>query len=188
MAISGNHDHGTFVNKYLERRDWTHLDGNPVSPFADVQITGVDDPRSSGLGGWRDETNLTFAEVKATIGKDVCAQEEKGKRIATLVVHDANLGATALAEGCTDLVVAGHLHVQKGPTRVVGANGKAGYTYTNGTTGGAAYAVAYGSKLKRDAEVTLLTYEDGRPAGIQPVQVLTTGEIRVSPYVPLDLG
>ena len=188
VAISGNHDHGTFVNKYLERRDWTHLDGNPVSPFADVQITGVDDPRSSGLGGWRDETNLTFAEVKATIGKDVCAQEEKGKRIATLVVHDANLGATALAEGCTDLVVAGHLHVQKGPTRVVGANGKAGYTYTNGTTGGAAYAVAYGSKLKRDAEVTLLTYEDGRPAGIQPVQVLTTGEIRVSPYVPLDLG
>jgi predicted phosphodiesterase len=188
VAISGNHDHGKFVNKYLEHRGWTHLDGHPVSPFADVEITGVDDPRSSGLGGWRDETNLTFAEVKATIGKDVCDQAEKGKRIATLIVHDANLGGTALASGCTDLVVAGHLHVQKGPTRVVGANGEVGYSYTNGTTGGAAYALAYGSKLKRDAEVTLLTFEHGRPAGIQPVQILTTGEIRVSPYVTLDLG
>jgi hypothetical protein len=188
VAVSGNHDHGTFVNRYLAHRGWTHLDGDPVSPFGDVQVTGVDDPRSSGLGGWRDETNLTFAEVKATIGKDVCEQEKQGHRIATLLVHDANLGGTALANGCTDLVLAGHLHVQEGPTRVVGASGRAGYSYTNGTTGGAAYAVAYGSKLKRIAEVTLATYEDGRPVGLQPVEVLTTGEIDVSGYVPLDLG
>ena len=126
--------------------------------------------------------------MKATIGKDVCQQQEDGHRIATLLVHDANLGATALANGCTDLVIAGHLHVQKGPTRVVGANGDVGYSYTNGTTGGAAYAVAYGSKLKRIAEVTLITYQDGRPVGIQPVEILTTGEIQVAAYVPLDLG
>ena len=77
---------------------------------------------------------------------DVCKLDEEGERIATLIVHDANLGGTALARGCTDLVVAGHLHVQKGPTQVVGENGKVGYTYTNGTTGGAAYALAIGSK------------------------------------------
>ena len=109
-------------------------------------------------------------------------------RIATLVVHDANLGGTALERGCTDLVIAGHLHVQKGPTRVVGTNGKAGYSYTNGTTGGAAYAIAIGSKLRRDAEFTLVTFRDGRPVGLQPVTVRTTGEISVAAYLPLELG
>lgn len=188
VAVSGNHDHGTYVNRYLAHRGWTHLDGEVVKPFADVPITGVDDPRSSGLGGWRDETELTFAEVKERIGDDVCREDEDGHRVSVLLVHDANLGALALARGCTDLVLAGHLHVQKGPDRVVGANGKAGYSYTNGTTGGAAYSVAYGSKLKRIAEVTLVTYADGRPVGLQPVEILTTGEIQVAAYFPLDLN
>ena len=69
--------------------------------------------------------------------------------MSTVLVHDANLGATALARGCTDLVLAGHLHAQVGPDRVLGENGEIGeigYTYTNGTTGGAAYAIALGSK------------------------------------------
>ena len=188
VAVSGNHDNGTFVNRYLEKLGWTHLDGEPVEPFGTVRITGVDDPRSSGLGNWREETGLTFAEVKQTIADDVCKLDEEGDRIATLLVHDANLGATALARGCTDLVLAGHLHVQVGPTRVVGENGRAGYTYTNGTTGGAAYAVAIGSKLRRDAEFTFVTYRDGRPVGIQPVTVKTTGVISVARYLPLDLG
>lgn len=187
VAVSGNHDHGTFVNRYLEKLGWTHLDGEPQEAFAGVRITGVDDPRSSGLGNWRDEKGLTFAEVKATVGDDVCQLDEEGERIATLMVHDANLGATALARGCTDLVLAGHLHVQKGPTRVVGENGKAGYSYTNGTTGGAAYALAIGSKLRRAAEFTFITYREGRPVGIQPVTVDTTGELLVAPYVELDL-
>ena len=85
-------------------------------------------------------------------------------------------------------MLAGHLHRQVGPTRVVGENGKVGYTYTNGTTGGAAYAIAIGSKLRRDAEFTFVTYRDGRPVGIQPVTVTTTGDLSVAPYIELDLG
>ena len=188
VAVSGNHDNGTFVNRYLAKRGWTHLTGKPVEPFDGVRVTGVDDPRSSGLGNWRDQKGLSFDEVKAQIADDVCADDAGGQRVATLLVHDAKLGATALERGCTDLVLAGHLHVQVGPTRVVGTNGRAGYSYTNGTTGGAAYAIALGSKLRRDAELTLVTYEQGRPVGIQPVMIRTTGEIDVSAYAPLDLG
>lgn len=188
VAVAGNHDNGTFVSRHLEKLGWTHLDGSPVEPFGGVRITGIDDPRSSGLGTWRDETGLSFAEVKQRIADDVCRLDEADQRIATLVVHDAHLGATALARGCTDLVVAGHLHVQVGPDRVEGENGRVGYTYTNGTTGGAAYAIAVGSKLRREAEFTFLTYRDGRPVGIQPVTVATTGRLTVAPWVELDLG
>jgi len=187
VAISGNHDNGTFVNRHLESLGWTHLDGKAVEPFAGVRVTGVDDPRSSGLGNWRDEKGLTFAEVKVRIAEDVCQLDEDGDRIATLLVHDANLGGIALARGCTDLVLAGHVHEQIGPNRVVGENGKVGYTYTNGTTGGAAYAIAIGSKLRRDAEFTFVTYRNGRPVGIQPVTVKTTGALSVASYTELDL-
>ena len=187
VAIAGNHDNGTFVNRHLASLGWTHLEGKPVEPFADVRITGVDDPRSSGLGTWRDETDLSFAEVKERIADDVCELDEEGERIATLLLHDANLGAIALARGCTDLVLAGHVHAQIGPDRVVGENGKVGYTYTNGTTGGAAYALAIGSKLRRDAMFTFVTYRDGRPVGIQPITVGTRGNPTAAAYIPLDL-
>jgi hypothetical protein len=35
--------------------------------------------------------------------------------------------------------------------------------------------------------VTLLTYRDGRPAGIQPVSLRTDGRFIVGEYVPLHL-
>ena len=188
VAVAGNHDNGTFVARHLADLGWTHLVGTPVEPFGGVRVTGVDDPRSSGLGTWRDETGLSFAEVKEAIAQDVCDLDDRGERVATLLVHDANLGATALARGCTDLVLAGHVHAQIGPNRVEGENGRVGYTYTNGTTGGAAYAIAIGSKLRRDAEFTFVTYRDGRPVGVQPVTVTTTGALTVADWIPLDLG
>ena len=187
IFISGNHDNGTFVNRHLRSLGWTHLDGKPLQPFGDVRVTGVDDPRSSGLGTWRDETDLSFDEVRTRIADDVCELDGQGERIATLLVHDANLGATALARGCTDLVLGGHIHARIGPNRVAGTNGRVGYTYTNGTTGGAAYAIAIGSKLRRDAMFTFVTYRDGRPIGIQPVTVATTGDLTAADYVPLEL-
>ncbi len=188
VAVSGNHDNGSFVNRYLDKLGWTHLEGKAVEPFGGVRVDGVDDPRSSGLGNWRDEKGLSFDEVRQRLADDVCQLDEQGDRVATLLVHDAKLGAAALARGCTDLVLGGHLHVQVGPTRVEGLNGKVGYTYSNGTTGGAAYAIAVGSKLRRDAMFTLVTYRDGRPIGVQPVTVRTTGALSIAGYVPLDLG
>lgn len=186
LFIEGNHDNGGFVKRHLSALGWTHLTGKAIEPFANVRVTGVDDPRSSGLGSWRDATGLSFDEVRDRIGDDVCKLDEEGDRIATLIVHDANLGRAALDRGCTDLVLAGHLHRQVGPTRVVGENGKVGYSYTNGTTGGAAYAIAIGSKLRRDAEFTFVTFKDGRPVGLQPVTVTTAGELSVAPYTPFD--
>ena len=69
---------------------------------------------------------------------------------------------------------------------MVGDNGEVGYSYTTGTTGGAAYAIALGSKPRRDAEISLVTYRDGRPVGLQSVLLQTDGEFVVGGYVTLD--
>ena len=185
-AVTGNHDHGTFVRAYLTDLGWTFFDDEVIDGPGDTRILGVDDPRSSGLGNWRDESGLTFADVRGRLGDAACEADEEGDRVDTLLVHDANLGDEALSRGCVDLVVGGHTHVTYGPNPVTGDNGEVGYTYTVGTAGGAAYAIAIGTKLRRAAALALITYRDGEPAGIQSVTLETTGRFVVDPYVPLD--
>ena len=181
-GVAGNHDNGPFVADYLSDLGWTMLDGEVVRADGVGPLLGVDDPRSSGLGDWRDETGLSFSEVGERLADAVC---DSDKRISTLLVHDANLGRPALERGCADLVVGGHTHVQAGPDLVEGENGESGYTYTNGTTGGAAYAIAVGSKPRRDAGVSLITYRNERPVGVQWVTLRTDGSFVVGPWSPL---
>ncbi len=161
------------------------LDGEVVDGPGGATLLGVDDPRSSGLGSWRDETGLSFDEVGSRLADAACASEE---RIATILVHDANLAGEALERGCADLVLGGHLHVEVGPIRVLGDDGRTGYSFTTGTTGGAAYAIAVGSKPRREATVTLVTYRDGRPTGLQPVVLQTNGTFEVEDYQELTFG
>lgn len=185
FAVQGNHDHGTFVQGYLDDRGWQTASSDVLEGPGGGRLMAFNDPRSSGLGTWRDTPGLTIGELAVNIADDVCASEE---RVNTLLVHDIDMGTPSLERGCVDLVISGHVHVQVGPDLVKGSNGEAGYNYTNGTTGGAAYAVAVGSKLRRPAEVTLLTYRDGRPVGLQPVTLQTNGVFRVHDYIPLNYG
>lgn len=180
-GVTGNHDFGGFVTGYLTDEGWQMLDFEVIEGPGGGLILGADDPRSSGLGAWRDESGTSFSEVRSRLADVACASP---RRVGTLLVHDAALGSDALARGCVDLVLAGHLHVRVGPTPVVGSNGEVGYRYTNGTSGGAAYAIALG-KLRRDATTTLVTYRDGRPVGLQWVVMQTNGDFVAGAYLPL---
>ena len=182
FAVAGNHDHGSFVTDYLDGLGWKMLDGEVVDGPGGATLLGVDDPRSSGLGNWRDETGLSFDEVGSRLADAACASDE---RVSTILVHDTNLADEALERGCADLALGGHLHVQVGPVRVLGKDGQRGYSFTTGTTGGAAYAIAIGSKPRREATITLVTYRAGRPAGLQPVVLQTNGIFEVEDYQEL---
>ncbi len=185
FGASGNHDHGTFVSSYLADLGWTMLDGEVVDAPWGGTLLGVDDPRSSGLGSWRDETGLSFTEVGERLADTACAAMDDGNRVSTVLVHDANLGREALSRGCVDLVVGGHTHVQAGPDAVEGEDDAIGYRWTTGTAGGAAYAIALGSKPRRNADVSLITYAEGRAIGLQWVRLRTDGTWRVGEWAPI---
>ncbi|MCX6399542.1 MAG: metallophosphoesterase [Propionibacteriales bacterium] len=184
-AVAGNHDNGSFVRSHMEDLGWTYFDGAPIEGPGNARILGVDDPRSSGLGNWRDETGLTSSEVTDRLTEAACDADEAGERVNTILVHDVDFGDRALANGCVDLVIGGHTHVQDGPNAVTGEDGQVGYSYTVGTTGGAAYAIAIGSKLRRAAGVALITYRAGRPVGIQSVTLQTNGRYDVDDWFEL---
>ena len=48
------------------------LDGEAVDGPGRHRLLGVDDPRSSGLGSWRDETGLSFDEVGDRLADAAC--------------------------------------------------------------------------------------------------------------------
>ena len=183
-AVAGNHDNGSFVRSRMESLGWTYFNDEVIDGPDDSRMLGVDDPRSSGLGNWKDEKGLSFAEVGDRLSAAACAADKAGDRPNTIMVHDASMARGALEKGCVDLVIGGHIHVQSGPTAITGENGKIGYTYTVGTTGGAAYAIALG-KLRRPASIALITYRAGRPVGIQSILLQTNGQWEVDPWVPL---
>jgi hypothetical protein len=116
---------------------------------------------------------------------DVACDQDEDERIDTLLVHDPASAAATVARGCASLVLSGHLHRQVGPvTRP--ADGHSVTTYTNGTTGGAAYAFALGYTLRRPAQVALVTYdEDGVAVGIQPVTFQASGTVEVGAFTQL---
>ncbi|MFZ2501604.1 MAG: metallophosphoesterase, partial [Nocardioides sp.] len=107
-GVAGNHDFGGFVPQRLADDGWTMLDLKVIDGPGGSAILGVDDPRSSGLGAWRESMSVSFAEVEHKVAEVACGSE---RRVATLLVHDSNLGREALARGCADLVVGGHVHV-----------------------------------------------------------------------------
>nr|WP_260174018.1 metallophosphoesterase [Nocardioides albus] len=184
-AVTGNHDHGPTVGDYLSDKGWTMLEGEVVDGPGGSTLLGAPDPRTSGLGNWIDEKGVSLEEAGAKLADIACASKEEGQPVATLLVHDPALGRETLRRGCATLVVGGHRHVHHGPTEVTGEDGETGWTYTNGTTGGAAYAFAMG-KIRRTAEVTLITYADGQPVGLQSVELETNGALTAHEYAPLE--
>lgn len=178
IAVPGNHDPGDFVADYLSELGWEVLNGE-VKTIGGINWLGDDDPRISGLGNWRVNDDGTVADQAAALAEVACSYEDGP---VTMAVHDADAASIALEQGCANSAMAGHLHIQVGPEEVFGANGEVGSTFTNASTGGASYAFALGNKLRRDAQVSLHTYKDGRLVGIQPVTITIAGELRVDPF------
>jgi hypothetical protein len=100
-------------------------------------------------------------------------------------VHDRKSALPTAERGCADLALSGHYHRQIGPDTITRLDGGVSTIYTSGSTGGATYAFALGTRLRYDAQVTLVTFRDDRPVGLQPVNISTAGKIRVADYVEL---
>ncbi len=182
VAVAGNHDAGGHIEDAMRKNKFTVLDSKPVE-VEGIRFLGDSDPTRTGLGSADTAGDETTAEQSKRLA-DVACEQPDDKRISTFVVHDPASFQDTANRGCASLLLSGHLHRQVGPdTKTV--EGRPVTTYTNGTTGGAAYAFALGYTLRRPGEVTLITYRDGQPTGLQTVTAELTGEVKVGVFRPL---
>ena len=184
VAVAGNHDTGPTVRKQMKDKGFTVLGGKPVTVNG-IRFLGSSDPRSSGLtagySGSASDNSISLRKQDEALEKAACDDGE----VSVIAVHSPSSAKRAAASGCVDLVLSGHLHRQVGPTTVDGANGRSTTTMTTGSTGGAVYAFALGSKLRREAQVTIVTFADGKPVGLQPVSFEPGGIIQVADYTSI---
>ena len=145
-GVAGNHDHGSFVRNYLADHGWTMLDGEVVDGPGRRTLLGVDDPRSSGLGSWRDETGLSFDEVGYRLARRGLRRRRAGRpRSWSTTPTWAARRSTAAAPTWSSAATCTSRSARPGWSA---RTAQAGYTYTNGTTGGAAYAIAVGAAIR----------------------------------------
>ncbi len=184
VSIAGNHDTGTHVTTMMDDAGFTVLEGKKVDVDG-ISLLGESDPRSSGLtAGYSGNESDSIAAVALQderMTKAACADGD----VSTLMMHSPASAAKASASGCVDLVLTGHLHRQVGPDALLSTDGRRTVTFGNASTGGAVYAFALGSKLRRQAQATIVTYEDGKPVGLQPVNFEPSGAIDVQDYTEL---
>lgn len=184
VSVAGNHDQGPNVRKQMIDKGFHLLKGKPMTVDG-IRFLGSSDPRSSGYtAGYNGNESDNIASIHsqdAALTKAACADA----RVAVIAVHSPSSAKKAAASGCADLVLSGHLHRQVGPTVVNGSNGRSTMTLTTGTTGGAVFAFALGSKLRHAAQVTIVTFKDGLPIGLQPVNFEQGGSIDAEAYVPI---
>jgi predicted phosphodiesterase len=182
VAVAGNHDAGGHVEEFMRKAGFTVLDSKPVE-VEGIRFLGDSDPTRTGLGSADSPGDETIQHQSERLADIACNQPDD-KRIATMVVHDPSSFADTAERGCATLLLSGHLHRQVGPVHTV-VDERPVTTYTNGTTGGAAYAFALGYTLRKPGEVTLITYRDGQPAGLQTVNAQPSGDVVVGDYTPL---
>ncbi|MBA2702085.1 MAG: metallophosphoesterase [Chloroflexi bacterium] len=184
VSVAGNHDTGPTVRKQMRDKGFTLLDGRPTTVDG-IRFLGSSDPRSSGLtAGYNGNESDNIAAIRGQDEKLTKAACDDG-HVGVIAVHSPSSAGKAAASGCADLVLSGHLHRQVGPTLVNGTNGRSTTTLSTGTTGGAVYAFALGSKLRREAQVTIVTFAEGKPVGLQPVSLEPGGIIKIDAYTPI---
>jgi hypothetical protein len=183
VSVAGNHDAGGFIEDAMRKNKFTVLDSKPVE-VEGIRFLGDSDPTKTGLGSADIPGDETTSEQSKRLA-DVACEQPEDKRVSTFVVHDPASFTDTAARGCATLLLSGHLHRQVGPVTTV-VDDKPVTTFTNSTTGGAAYAFALGYTLRRPGEVTLITYQKGQPIGLQTVTAELTGEVTVGAYRPLS--
>lgn len=185
VAVAGNHDQGPNIADHMEDQGFQLLTGEPET-IDGIRFIGDSDPRSSGLTkGYTGDEDDNIAAIKQQDEAMTEAACDDGD-VAVALVHSAASARQLAQSGCVDLVLSGHLHRQVGPDVVLSDDGDPTVTLTTGTTGGAIYAFALGTGLRREAQMTLVTFEDGRPVGLQLIDIQPGGTITPQAYVTLE--
>lgn len=185
VAVAGNHDTGKYILREMERNDFLVFDGEPTD-VEGIRMIGESDPRSSGLtAGYNGNEGDNIAAITEQSEKLAEAACEDGE-VSLMVTHSAASAKRTVQEGCVDLAISGHLHRQVGPTSTEGPQGTT-TELSIGSTGGAVYAFALGTKLRRDAQVAVLTFEAGRVIGLQIVTFKPGAVIDVGDYTTLPV-
>lgn len=174
MVVSdGNHD--SSETQAQERSAGERVLDGEVIEVDGVRILGDSDPSATRIGvGTTQAEGETFRDLTRRLSEVACADPDG---VDLLLVHNPDVGTTALEDGCVPAQVSGHLHRRIGPSWM----GR-GARYVSSSTAGATLGQATVGPLNGVAEITLLRFDP------EARRIIDYRLVRVAPDATVSVG
>ena len=173
VATIGNHDSEATANQ-LRARGWTVTDGT-VQSAAGLRILGDVDADRSPAGGTYQRGSENSAQIGARLARTSC---KAGADVDVVLIHQPYTFGPLVSEGCAPLLLAGHLHQEKGMSVSRGGN----TTVTQLISGAGKGGTSIGP-VTQDAYLHVLSFdENGALRGWRAVVIHSDASVTVGAW------
>lgn len=173
VATIGNHDSEATANQ-LRARGWTVTNGT-VQSAAGLRILGDVDADRSPAGGTYQRGSENSAQIGARLARTSC---KAGADVDVVLIHQPYTFGPLVSEGCAPLLLAGHLHQEKGMSVSRGGN----TTVTQLISGAGKGGTSIGP-VTQDAYLHVLSFdENGALRGWRAVVVHSDASVTVGAW------
>lgn len=171
VATIGNHD-SSATERRLRAKGWTVTDGT-VQQVAGLSVLGAVDADRTPATGNRPRGDKTSLQIGEELAATSCASTT---RVDVVLIHQPATFDPLIDNGCAPLLLAGHLHAEKGMSVTNGQHGAVAHLISGagkgGTSVGPVLIEAYLHVLSFDSEGTLVAW---RAITVRPDASVTVG-------------
>lgn len=173
VATIGNHDSEATANQ-LRARGWTVTNGI-VQSAAGLRILGDVDADRSPAGGTYQRGSENSAQIGARLARTSC---KAGADVDVVLIHQPYTFGPLVSEGCAPLLLAGHLHQEKGMSVSRGGNTTVAQLISGAGKGGTSIG-----PVTQDAYLHVLSFdENGALRGWRAVVVHPDASVTVGAW------
>lgn len=171
VATIGNHDSEATANQ-LRARGWTVTNGT-VQSAAGLRILGDVDADRSPAGGTYQRGSENSAQIGARLARTSC---KAGADVDVVLIHQPYTFGPLVSEGCAPLLLAGHVHQERGMSVTQGGNAVVAQLISGAGKGGTSIG-----PVTQDAYLHVLSFDENgalrgwRAVVIHPDASVTVG-------------
>lgn len=175
VATLGNHDSPSIGN-HLRAQGWTVTDGT-VQEVGGLRVIGDDDPERTTATGTVPAGTESAQDVGARLAEESC----RAGGADVVLIHQPYTFGPLIERGCAPLLLAGHVHQERGMSTAVGANGEVTSLISGAAKGGTSLG-----PVTEDAYLHVLAFDDqGFLVAWRTVVLHTDASVTVGAWRPV---
>lgn len=179
VATIGNHDSADTAAR-LRAMGWTVTDGT-VQKVAGLTVLGDVDAERTDASGTRQRGDETVEQLGTRLSTVACDSLAAGLRVDVMLIHEPYTFAPMQASGCTPLLLAGHVHQERGMSVTQGQDGPVAALISGAGKGGTSLGA-----VTQDAYLHVLSFStDGDLLAWRAVVVHTDASVTVGAWQPV---
>lgn len=187
VATIGNHDSLATAER-LSALGWTVTDGS-VQQVGGLSVLGDADPQRTTAAGTTPRGSEDAEQLGARLATASCQASAAGSGVDVALVHRPQVFGPLVTDGCAPLLVAGHVHTERGMTVTTGGNLDVAQLVAGAGKGGTSFG-----KVTEDAYLHVMSFDEAgqllawRAVVLHPDASVTVGAWQPLPQaVPADV-